>query len=124
MKDRAPEGVIEAPEGEDVVVADYVVHGPAGSVTITAIADLVVGERGELVLTAGEAGDLAGAVAAAVAAGVEINALPILTPMEPGIADWFREHVAGPAGGFVIEATPEAFGRAIRAKLALEVAAR
>lgn len=68
--------------------------------------------------------DLEAAVAAAAAAGIEINALPIVTADEPEIGAWFREHVTGPAGGFVIEATPEGFARAIRAKLALEVAAR
>lgn len=68
--------------------------------------------------------DLEGAVAEAVAAGIEINALPIVTPQEPGVADWYREHVTGPAGGFAIEATPAGFARAIRAKIAMEVAGR
>lgn len=71
----------------------------------------------------GPASEVAEAVAAALAAGVEINALPIAGG-EPGVGDWYREHVTGPAGGFAIEATPEAFDRAIRAKLALEVASR
>jgi hypothetical protein len=69
-------------------------------------------------------GELGAAIGLAVAAGIEINALPIVTPREPEIAAWFRQHVTGPAGGFAIEATPEGFARAIRAKLALEVAAR
>lgn len=73
---------------------------------------------------AGPVEELEAAVAAAVAAGIEINALPILTAQEPGLGDWFRAHVTGPAGGFLIEATPEAFARAIRAKLALEIAGR
>jgi Ca-activated chloride channel homolog len=68
--------------------------------------------------------DLEAAVTAAAAAGIEINALPIVTRHDPGIADWFREHVTGPAGGFVIAATPESFARAIRLKLAMEIATR
>lgn len=68
--------------------------------------------------------DVAEVVAEAVAAGVEINALPILTTSEPDLAEWFKEHVTGPAGGFVIQADWAGFGRAIKAKLALEVAAR
>lgn len=74
--------------------------------------------------SAGPSADLDAAVAEAVAAGIEINALPIVTALEPDIAEWFRDHVTGPAGGFVIAATPEGFARAIRAKLALEIAAR
>lgn len=73
---------------------------------------------------AGPVEELDAAVAAAVAAGIEINALPILTESEPGLGEWFRAHVTGPAGGFVIEAAAEAFARAIRAKLALEIAGR
>jgi Mg-chelatase subunit ChlD len=68
--------------------------------------------------------DVETAVGTAVAAGIEINALPIVTHLEPEIGEWFREHITGPAGGFVIEATPASFARAIRAKLALEVADR
>jgi Ca-activated chloride channel family protein len=73
---------------------------------------------------AGPLEQLEAAVAEAAAAGIEINALPIVTPLEPGVGDWYRAHVTGPAGGFAIEAEPEAFARAIRAKLAMEIAAR
>ncbi len=73
---------------------------------------------------AGSLQDLEAAVQEASAAGIEINALPIVTPLEPGVGDWYRTHVTGPAGGFVIEAAPEAFARAIRAKLAMEIASR
>ncbi len=73
---------------------------------------------------AGPVAEVESAVAEAVAAGIEINALPIVTPLEPDLAAWYRAHVTGPAGGFVIAAAPDAFARAIRAKLALEVAAR
>lgn len=67
---------------------------------------------------------LDGAVAEAAAAGVRINALPIETQREPDIADWFRSHVDGPTGGFVIAADWPGFARAIRAKLIAEVASR
>lgn len=64
------------------------------------------------------------AVAEVAGCGVEVNALALVTPMEPDIADWFRANVTGPAGGFTMEATAETFARAIRAKLAMETAAR
>jgi Ca-activated chloride channel homolog len=64
------------------------------------------------------------AVSTAVAAGVEINALPIITAHEPAIADWYAENVTGPAGGFVIPADSTTFALAIRQKLSAEVAAR
>jgi hypothetical protein len=62
-------------------------------------------------------------VADVVASGTELNALPIIAD-EPDVADWYREHVTGPANGFTIEATPESFARAIRLKLSLEVASK
>ncbi len=73
---------------------------------------------------AGPVEDLDEAVAEAVAAGIEINALPIVTSLEPGVGDWYRARITGPAGGFVIEAAPESFARAIRAKLAMEITSR
>lgn len=72
----------------------------------------------------GDPDDVADAVREAVEAGVEINVLPIITEHEPKIAEWYRENVAEPAGGFVMPATWEGFARAIRAKLAMEIAAR
>lgn len=72
----------------------------------------------------GSMATLAGAVAEAAVVGVQINALPIVTPMEPDVAEWFREHVAAPTGGFVMPADWRGFGRAIRAKLATEVSSR
>jgi hypothetical protein len=64
------------------------------------------------------------AVADAVAAGVEINALPIVTAQEPGVAEWFAEHVTGPSGGFIVAADWTGFARAIVRKISMEVAAR
>lgn len=72
----------------------------------------------------GQPGDVADAVAMALDAGVEVNALPIVTDAEPDVAEWYRRHVTGPAGGFVVEATPEGFARAIRLKISMEVASR
>ncbi|MBU8540836.1 DUF1194 domain-containing protein [Falsiroseomonas tokyonensis] len=68
--------------------------------------------------------EMHGAVAEVAGYGVEINALAIVTPIEPEVAAWFRANVTGPAGGFTLEAEPESFGRAIRMKLAMEVAQR
>lgn len=72
----------------------------------------------------GQPGDVADAVAMAGAAGVEVNALPIVTDAEPEVAEWYRQHVTGPLGGFVVPATPEGFARAIRLKISMEVAGR
>jgi Ca-activated chloride channel homolog len=62
------------------------------------------------------------AVEAASAADVQINALPIVTAGEPNISAWFEENVAGPTGGFVMPAGWIDFARAIRRKIASEVA--
>lgn len=72
----------------------------------------------------GQASEVAVVVGDIVEAQIELNALAIITYVEPDIADWYREHVTGPANGFTIEATPEAFGQAIKRKLATEVASR
>lgn len=73
---------------------------------------------------AGPMQELHDAVADAIAAGVEINALPIITSHEPDIAEWFAEHVTGPAGGFVVAADWGGFARAIVRKISMEVASR
>ncbi|MDP3417871.1 DUF1194 domain-containing protein [Falsiroseomonas sp.] len=72
----------------------------------------------------GAVDEVAGAVADARAYGIEVNALPVVTDQEPGVADWYRQHVTGPAGGFTIPADWAGFSLAIRAKLAMEIAAR
>lgn len=113
----------ERPEGGATDVADAI---RAGTVLLLAepCERRVLDLSGDGPHNASPVADVEAAVAEAVAAGIEINALPIVTPQEPGVADWYREHVTGPAGGFAIEATPAGFARAIRAKLAMEVAAR
>jgi Protein of unknown function (DUF1194) len=58
---------------------------------------------------------------AAVAAEVNINGLPILA-IEPELDGYYRDHVIGGAGSFVIAATGfENFGEAVRRKLVLEI---
>lgn len=73
---------------------------------------------------AGPMDALHSAVADAVAAGVEINALPIVTAQEPDVAEWFAEHVTEPAGGFIVSADWQGFTRAIVRKISLEISAR
>jgi hypothetical protein len=58
----------------------------------------------------------------AVAAGIVINGLPILTEV-PWLDDYFREYVIGGPGAFVIVAASfDAFAAAIRNKLIREIA--
>ena len=57
----------------------------------------------------------------AVAAGIVINGLPILTD-DPNLDDYYEDYVIGGTGAFVIPARNfAAFGRAITAKLLREV---
>ncbi|MDX2103967.1 MAG: DUF1194 domain-containing protein [Alphaproteobacteria bacterium] len=57
----------------------------------------------------------------AVAAGITINGLPILTDL-PWLGDYFRSHVIGGPGAFIEEAVSfEAFGAAVLRKLLAEV---
>ncbi len=59
-----------------------------------------------------------------VAAGVTINGLPILTE-EPWLAAYYRDHVIGGAGAFVLPARDfNSFAAALRRKLVAEVAGR
>jgi Mg-chelatase subunit ChlD len=58
-----------------------------------------------------------------VARGFRINGLPIVTPTEPDLADWYRANVVGGPGGFLEVANGfEDFARAMRRKFRLEVA--
>lgn len=58
----------------------------------------------------------------AVGEDVTINGLPILA-IEPNLDDYYRDHVIGGAGAFLIAVeTFEAFGPAVRRKLAQEIA--
>lgn len=59
----------------------------------------------------------------AVAQDITINGLPITSGEEPDVDHWYREHVIGGAGSFMIVATGhENFSDAMRMKLSLEVA--
>jgi uncharacterized protein DUF1194 len=59
----------------------------------------------------------------AVAAGVTVNGLPILT-IEPDLDVYYRQNVIGGPGAFVIAASSyQEFAQAIRKKLILEIAA-
>ena len=58
-----------------------------------------------------------------VARGIRINGLPIVTPEEPDVAEWYSTNVVGGDGAFMEVANGyEDFARAMRRKFLLEVA--
>ncbi|HYM33313.1 MAG TPA: DUF1194 domain-containing protein [Candidatus Cybelea sp.] len=58
-----------------------------------------------------------------IARGIRINGLPIVTPQEPELAQWYRDNVIGGYGAFVVIAHGyEDFARAMRRKFLTEVA--
>jgi len=60
-----------------------------------------------------------------LARGVRINGLPIVTPAEPDLAEWYRANVVGGPGSFIEVAQGfQDFARAMRRKFMREVAAR
>lgn len=60
-----------------------------------------------------------------VESGVIINGLPILEGDEPELEGWYRDHVVGGTGAFVLPANGFAdFGRAIRQKFVIEISGR
>ncbi len=60
---------------------------------------------------------------AALAKDITINGLPITSGEEPEVDAWYKEHVVGGSGAFMIVANGHnSFRDAIRMKLALEVA--
>ncbi len=62
---------------------------------------------------------------AAVARGVTVNGLPITSGDEPEVDRWYKTHVVGGVGAFMIVANGhEGFSDAIRQKLAQEIAGR
>ena len=62
---------------------------------------------------------------AALKEGITINGLPIVTPVEPKVADWYAENVIGGPGAFVVTIKDrEKFKEAIHTKLVMEVAGR
>lgn len=68
-------------------------------------------------------GDVAGARTLALASGLTINGLPIITPTEPLIEDWYRSNVIGGPGAFIVPADGyPAFAEAFLKKLTNEIA--
>ena len=60
-----------------------------------------------------------------VARGLRINGLPIVTPQEPDLAQWYAANVVGGPGGFIEVAQGfEDFARAMRRKFQREIALR
>jgi hypothetical protein len=58
-----------------------------------------------------------------VARGIRINGLPIVTPAEPDLAQWYKANVIGGDGAFLEVANGfEDFARAMRRKFELEIA--
>ena len=68
--------------------------------------------------------DLAVMRAATLKAGITINGLPIVTPVEPKIAEWYADNVIGGPGAFTVVAKGNhGFAEAFLRKLTVEVAA-
>ena len=68
--------------------------------------------------------DLAVACTAALKEGITINGLPIATPIEPKIADWYADDVIGGPGAFTVVAQgTQNFAEAFLRKLTVEIAA-
>jgi hypothetical protein len=62
--------------------------------------------------------------AAALKEGITINGLPIVTPVEPKIADWYGDNVIGGPGAFTVVADGHhRFAEAFLRKLTVEIAA-
>jgi hypothetical protein len=60
---------------------------------------------------------------AVVARGIRVNGLPIVTPSEPDLAQWYKANVIGGDGAFLEVANGfEDFARAMRRKFQLEIA--
>jgi hypothetical protein len=58
-----------------------------------------------------------------VARGIQVNGLPIVTPAEPDLAQWYARNVVGGDGAFMVVAQGfEDFARAMRRKLLQEIA--
>jgi len=58
-----------------------------------------------------------------VARGIRVNGLPIVTPFEPDLAEWYDANVIGGDGAFLEVANGfEDFARAMRRKFQLEIA--
>lgn len=68
--------------------------------------------------------DLAVIRKATLSSGITINGLPIVTPVEPKVAEWYEENVIGGPGAFSVVADGHHnFAEAFLRKLTVEVAA-
>ena len=68
--------------------------------------------------------DLPGMRSAALKEGITINGLPIVTPIEPKVADWYGDNVIGGPGAFTVVADGNGgFAEAFLRKLTVEIAA-
>jgi hypothetical protein len=67
--------------------------------------------------------DFAAMRTAALKEGITINGLPIVTPVEPKIADWYGDNVIGGPGAFTVVADGnQGFAEAFLRKLTVEIA--
>lgn len=61
--------------------------------------------------------------AVALKEGITINGLPIITPVEPNVADWYADNVIGGPGAFTVVADGnQGFAEAFLRKLTVEIA--
>ena len=68
--------------------------------------------------------DLAAMRGEALKEGITINGLPIITPVEPKVADWYADNVIGGPGAFTVIADGNGgFAEAFLRKLTVEIAA-
>jgi hypothetical protein len=67
--------------------------------------------------------DLPGMRTAALKEGITINGLPIVTAIEPKVADWYADNVIGGPGAFTVVADGNGgFAEAFLRKLTVEIA--
>lgn len=67
--------------------------------------------------------DLKDMRSAALKEGITINGLPIVTPVEPKVADWYADNVIGGPGAFTVVADGNGgFAEAFLRKLTVEIA--
>lgn len=122
--DEAAAAILDAPRAGEygaTHLGDAILHGIAALAEAPCAPDRgVLDVSGDGASNGGSDADAARDAAAA--AGIQVNGLPIVTPSEPEIAAWYRDHVAT-ADGFVIVADGFAdVARAMRRKVVFEIA--
>ncbi len=122
--DSAAAAVLEAPRAGEygsTYLGDAIAAGIAALADAPCQADrLVLDVSGDGASNGGA--DPAAARDRAGALGIQINGLPIVTPSEPGVADWYRDHVATPDGFVIVADGFNDVARAMRRKVVLEIA--